>query len=307
MGSLKGILPVLPTPFDKDGERIDYDSFQKLVDTAIADGADGLCLFAGGAEFYKLSEQEKCELFRLAVEVCDKRVPLIVTVSSHATILAQREALYAQENGASAINIMPPGFASPNGRMITEHVIDICKTVEIPAIIQYAPALTGVSISEEAFKRMNENTDRELYIKLEAMPTGPAITALREATGKRYDIIVGNGGECLYEALKRGACAVMPGVALIKPYHMIYDAFVKGDEEGAYRMFCDYLPHVHLMLRDIEQFVAMEKWILKKRAVLPYDTCRKPNHYPDAYTLELLEESVRHVADKFNLSLRKVR
>lgn len=299
MGILKGIIPVLPTPFTNDGTGVDFDTFERITEMAIQDGAHALCLFAGGAEFYKLAPEEKEELYNRAVQVNDGRVPLVPTVSSHATVLAVKEAQNYEERGAAALNIMPPSFAGPSQAMIAEHLKEVAQAVKIPLIIQYAPALTGMSIAADTFAKISQGGTRELYIKLEASPTGPAITGLRNATEDKYQIIVGNGGECMYEALVRGACAVMPGAALIRPYRMIFDAFESGDNEKAFDLFNRYLPHVHLMLRDIESFVAMEKMILQKRGIMKNHICRKPANYPDEMTIALLEQHLELVRKEF--------
>ena len=301
MGLLRGIIPVIPTPFTENGQYVDYENFEKLVHMAIQDGAHALCLFAAGAEFYKLTMEERKELFIRAVRANRGRVPLIATVSSHATILALREALYYESKGAQALNIMPPSFAAPSQSMVTQHLAEISSAVHIPMIIQYAPALNGMTIAADTFARISKGQEHELYIKLEASPTGPAITALRNAVGDQYDIIVGNGGECMFEALTRGAYAVMPGAALIRPYRMIYDAFEKGETELAFDLFNRYLPHIHLMQRDIESFVAMEKIILKRRGIMKNTVCRKPDNYPDAHTIALLDRHLDYVRRQFSL------
>ena len=104
MGLLRGIIPVIPTPFTENGQYVDYENFEKLVHMAIQDGAHALCLFAAGAEFYKLTMEERKELFIRAVRANRGRVPLIATVSSHATILALWEALYYESKGAQAFS-----------------------------------------------------------------------------------------------------------------------------------------------------------------------------------------------------------
>lgn len=295
MGIIKGIIPVLPTPFTDNGKFVDFGSVENLVEMAIRDGAHALCLFAAGAEFYKLSPEEKRELYHRVMVTNKGRVPIIPTVSSHATALAVREAIYYEKKGATALNMMPPSFAMPTQDMIAEHLIEIAGAVEIPIIIQYAPALTGMGIATETFEKISKGGNRELYIKLEALPTGPAITALRQQTSNKFEIIVGNGGDCMYEALMRGACAVMPGAALIRPYRMIYDAFEKGQSEEAFELFNRSLPYIHLMQRDIESFVAMEKVILKRRGILKNAVCRKPNRYPDHQTMKLLEQHLEYM------------
>ena len=247
------------------------------------------CIFL---EIMTNPQLEVADLSMLAQTAHSKGLPLVATVSSHATMLAAEEARYYERKGAAAINIMPPSFAGPTQGMIADHIIEIARAVDIPLIIQYAPALTGQVILADTFSRIG-NAGRELYIKLEASPTGPAITALRQQTRDQYGIIVGNGGECMFEALERGACAVMPGAATIPIFRKIYDAYASGDTLKAFTLFNRFLPHIHFMLRDIESFVALEKIILHHRGVIGNSICRRPCKEIDAYTRQLLD---RHLA-----------
>lgn len=301
MPLLNGVIPVIPTPFSEDGFSVDYKSFEKLVELAVDEGANGLGLLAGGAEFYKLTQEERNNLLRTAVEVNNKRVPVLVTISAHATRNAVQEAELAMKMGADAINVMPPSFAFPNAKMVARHLVEVSKSVPLPVMIQYAPALTGGAIANETFTEIGESSGGELYIKVEASPTGPVISSVIAATHGKYNIVAGNGGECMFEAFSRGACAVMPGLAMVKPYCEIYNAFVEGDKDKAFRLFNMFLPYVHFILRDIEQFVAMEKIILVERGVLHNAVCREPNNYPDEWSKRLLLSNYRFIKEQFKL------
>lgn len=295
----KGIIPVIPTPFSDDGERVLYDQFAKVVDLAIREGANSIMLFGAGGEFYKLTEAEKQGLLVEALQVCSGRAGVAVTVTSHATRQAVREAEAYQKLGAGLVNIMPPSFAAPTGAMVMEHIVGVARAVSVPVMIQYAPALTGSGISNEVFAQIADRIQGELYIKVEAIPTGPAITAVIEATRGRCNVVIGNGGECLYEAWERGAVSVMPGASLVKPYHDIITAFESGDREMAWNMYRAFLPYLHFIHRHIEEFVYMEKTILMERGILSTNTCRKPAMSPDQVSLQILMRAYHCVQEYF--------
>ena len=296
---LKGIVPVIPTPFSEDGDRILFDAFARVIEQALTEGAHTIMLFGAGGEFYKLEEEERRSLLREALGVCRGRGDVAVTVTEHSTRMARRQALAYQEMGAAAINIMPPSFAMPTGAMIRRHIQDVAKVVEVPLMIQYAPALTGGSLSNEIFADIAEQVKGELYIKIEVTPTGPAITVLLDALGHRYHIVIGNGGECLYEALTRGAVATLSGAAFVKPYRDIIEAFDQGDRKGAWEKYNDFLPYLHFIQRHIEEFVSMEKMVLQARGILPNYVCRRPFIVPDEVTCQLLEQLIAYVQQHF--------
>ena len=289
---LEGVFPVVPTPFSEDGGAVLYDRFAEVVEMCIREGASAIVLFGAGGEFYKLDAREKETLLQTALEVCGKQTPVIATVTQHATQHAVREAAHFAACGVAAVNLMPPSFGAPTPAMVREHILAVAAAVQMPLIIQYAPALTGGVLPAALFAEVAERAGGELYIKVEATPTGPAISAIEAATGGRYRMIIGNGGECLYEALCRGGAGVMPGAALVKPYCDIIRAFRGGEQEDAYRLYCDFLPYLHFIHRHIEEFVAMEKMILQRRGILQNHVCRKPDMVPDEVSAKLL---MRHV------------
>jgi 4-hydroxy-tetrahydrodipicolinate synthase len=281
---LKGSVPVIPTPFSQDGSEILYERFTALINKVLEEGASAVMLFGAGGEFYKLTGEEKARLLDEAVGVCRGKVPVVATVTAHATRNAIKEAETFQKAGADFINIMPPSFGLPSGIMIRDHIVELSKAIGVPLILQYAPALTGSAISNEVFAHIAERTGNELYIKIEAVPTGPALTSLLNATGGKYRIIIGNAGECLYEALERGAVAVMAGAAFVKPYMDIIAAFERGDKDSALERYMIFLPYLHFIQRHIEEFISMEKLVLQRRGVLPNAACRMPAMYPDSHT-----------------------
>src|SRR6185312_8093839 len=81
---LNGITPVMATCFRED-ETIDDDSMRKQIDFAIEAGAAAICGPGFGAEFYKLSDEERFHFVDVLVEHTRKRVPAIAATSSGST------------------------------------------------------------------------------------------------------------------------------------------------------------------------------------------------------------------------------
>ncbi len=296
---LKGTVPVIPTPFSQDGGHILFDAFAQIIEQAMDESATAIMLFGAGGEFYKLTQEERCLLLKEAKQVCGNRAQVAATVTEHATLHAERQALLYQEMGAAAINIMPPSFGAPTSAMVQQHMMDVARVVEVPLMIQYAPALTGGTLPNEIFAAIAQRVKGELYIKIEATPTGPAITSLLEATQHKFHVVIGNGGECLYEALERGAVATLSGAAFIKPYQDIIDAFRQGDRANARKKYDAFLPYLHFIHRHIEEFISMEKMVLEARGLLPNHTCRQPTMLPDETSRKLLMEITAYVLEQF--------
>ena len=64
---LSGVVPIIPTPFTEK-EEIDEDALRRLIDFAISGGVGAACLPAYASEFYKLSDEEKLQVVKIAVD-----------------------------------------------------------------------------------------------------------------------------------------------------------------------------------------------------------------------------------------------
>ena len=69
MLELKGICPIIATPFTAQGE-VDYDSMTNLLHALAKGGCHGMTLFGIAGEYYKLSDDEMKEMISLVVREC---------------------------------------------------------------------------------------------------------------------------------------------------------------------------------------------------------------------------------------------
>ena len=58
---LKGIFPIVPTPFLDDG-RVDYTSIERLIDFMAQKQVHGLAVMGALGEGHKLNEQERAQI-----------------------------------------------------------------------------------------------------------------------------------------------------------------------------------------------------------------------------------------------------
>ncbi len=77
---LKGILPVLHTTFDGDGN-LDLKSLKKLVDFLVTKEIAGLWVLGTGAEDMNLTWEQRAKVAQTVIEVNNNRKPLVVGAS----------------------------------------------------------------------------------------------------------------------------------------------------------------------------------------------------------------------------------
>lgn len=303
MFDIKGICPIIATPFTETGE-VDYESLKHLLRVLVAGGSHGLTLFGIAGEYYKLSEREGEEMIRLVVGECQKGgVPSIISITQHATELAVKQAQRVERAGADCLMLLPPFFLKPSAADLYNYMKSIGQAVKIPIMVQYAPEQTGVSIPPEVFERLSSEVGNIIYYKIENKPPGSYITRLLNLTKNRAKIFVGNAGFQLPEALERGAIGAMPGCSMFDVYLEIYNRHARGEKELSITTHNALLPMLNHIRQDVEMIISYEKRILQKRGFIENAYCRKPTFTPDKFHDELFESYYAKLESYFTADL----
>ena len=275
MVELRGVYPILATPFQADGE-LDKKGLERLIEFLLASGLPGFTLFGLAGEYYKLSEDERAYVQKVFLKKTEGAVARIVSISDHSTELAKRRAVEIAEAGSDALLIMPPFFLSPDTTTLREHVHAIAEAVQIPIIVQYAPALTGLRLSVRFFTGLAEEFPHVQYVKVDSSPAGPIISDLVAESRGRIQPLVGYAGLHMVDCLSRGAVGCMPGCSLPEPYKEIYLKFKENDREGAAASHARLLPLINFMMQSVEFIIQCEKTLLHWRGIIDSDYCRRP-------------------------------
>ena len=107
----KGSYVALVTPF-VDG-KIDEKAFSSLIEFQIENGTDGILPCGCTGEAATLSMQEQKQLIKFAVEVCNKRVPVLAGTGSNNTAEAVELTEYAEKVGADGALVARPDAVFP--------------------------------------------------------------------------------------------------------------------------------------------------------------------------------------------------
>ncbi len=269
-----GVCPILATPFSEAGE-VDYGSLRKLSRELIRMGVSGITMFGIAGEYYKLSDREKEKMVEVVIETVGNEVPVIVSVTSHATELAVQEARKWERIGANMLMLLPPFFLKPGPDALQDHVEQVCEAVGIPVMLQYAPEQTGVSMGVSFFLDLMARFP-QLCLKIENKPPGKLISALMEKSAGTAKVYIGNAGFQMLEGLQRGAIGLMPGSSMSDIYIRIYELCRQSEWNEAIRLHNQLLGVLNCIRQNVEQIIACEKKILKLRGFIESDYCRKP-------------------------------
>lgn len=276
MKPLGGVIPVLATPFD-DRANVDIESFERQIATAIQDGAAALTMFGLASEYYKLTDSERRTLIDSLFQVARHQLPVVISVTHHSTEIAVRQACEAQDCGAAAIMILPPFFLDPPPEAILEHVENVAAAVNIPVILQYAPAQTGISPDILARTPVR-------IVKIDAVPYVPAAAMLPQD----FVRFAGYMGLDLPDAVTSGCQGVMPTASLVPHFRRLWD-LLQRDPQAGRELHNRLTPLLRFMMQSIEFLNACEKHLLVRRKIFRHECSRRPRTVLSRSDVETLD------------------
>jgi 4-hydroxy-tetrahydrodipicolinate synthase len=276
MSTVHGIIPIVYTPFDRDGDIVEGD-VRRLVDYLIAAGVHGLAAAGGASEALKLTNPERCWLTDIVVDQAAQRVPIVVGVSAVNTSEAVLLARHAAELGAAAVFATPALYGPVTFDALRYHYQRIGEA-GIPIMVQDAE----VSVAPAMVLRLAETVPAIQYVKEEApLDSGHRITELRRLAGDRLTIL--SGGSYLLDDLARGADGAIPGSIGCADLVAAFEAWRHGDYTAARRAYDHFTP-LSYFRRQFPLLAAKE--VLRRQGVFSAAHLREPaNHSMDEQDL----------------------
>jgi 4-hydroxy-tetrahydrodipicolinate synthase len=292
--ALKGIYPIVPTPFLDNGA-VDYPSIERLVDFMAAKHVHGLAIMGALGEGHKLTEDERRQIISTYHSRLPKGMHLVVGVRAPATDPAMTMVRVAREQGAHAI-LLGPHNLQKDPALLTYYQ-QVAEAAQIPCIIHDYPAVTGITMSVELISQIFKTAENVSYIKLEDPPTGAKMQALAQAAGPDLKVFGALGGLYAFEELERGAIGIMTGFVYAELLVQLYDLCQDQKWQQAAALFYDFLP---LNRWEFQPGigVSLRKRVLKQLGVFTTAKVRHPGPDADEKTVTQLFKIVAHLRAK---------
>jgi len=263
---VNGILPVIPTPFDREG-RVDWPALNDLLEFAIKARVCGVCLPAYASEFYKLRDAERRELVCQAIQGLNGRLPVVAQINHVSTSFVAETARDLEGAGAAAISVVVPRLFGLPERDLLRYFDRILQSITVPLIIQdFNPG--GATVSLDFVKALHSQHEHFRYLKLEEPLMSGRVRTIIEETNGAVGVIDGWGGMYMMELIDADICGVMPGLAVSDLLQIVWENARAGDKDTAYELFQGLLPQIAYSLQSIEFFHHAEKALLVARGVL---------------------------------------
>lgn len=277
MGSeLAGVFPVFQTPFDAD-DSVDAAVLGAEIEWMYGHGIDGIVM-AMVSEVIRLSDFERRELAELACRLGGSHGPVVVSVGAESTPVAVGLARHAEEVGAAAVMAIPPMSVALADDELFGYYRALLDAIDIPVIVQDASGYVGrpMSIGMQA-DLLDAHPERVLF-KPEAIPIGPRLTELREATGGAARVFEGSGGISLVDSYRRGIAGTMPGAEVCWAIVALWKALTNGDQE-LIDAINGPLSSLISLQTSLDSFIAVEKHLLVRQGVFSSARVRGPVGY----------------------------
>src|SRR5438874_2996247 len=152
---LGSVITAMVTPFGADGA-VDLERFRELASFLVENGSDGLVVSGTTGESPTLSDEEKLELFRSAVETVGDRATVIAGTGTYDTGHSVHLTREATELGVDGILVVTPYYNKPPQRAIVRHFEEIAAATHLPVVAYNIPGRVVVNIEPATIARLAE-------------------------------------------------------------------------------------------------------------------------------------------------------
>ena len=276
---LRGIFPVLITPFDASGQ-LDADSLRRVVRFELEGGINGLGVNGFASEAYKLSDAERLNNVEIVATEVAGRVPLIVGMSPGSLETAVELAnLYAPFNPA-ALMTLPPSVMYYDETALVDFYVALADASPVPIMVQQSPHYPGYSaggLSVDSLAEIAARSSNVRYFKIEGPGSPARVSELHKRVDNNVALFGGVGGIALQDELRAGAAGLLPGVGFNEFFVRVWAHWEAGETDIANSILHSAQPLVEAVSgHGHEHSLHARKYLLQRAGIIDSATVRRP-------------------------------
>lgn len=245
----KGCGTAIATPFDENG--VNYAEFEKLLEFQVTNGAQAIIVCGTTGEASTMTESERKETIKFAIDTVDGRIPVIAGTGSNCTKSAIELSKFATNVGADGILVVTPYYNKATQNGLIEHYKAIASAVPNTPIIMYSvPSRTGVNILPETCLELSK-IDNIVAIK-EASGNLSQVAKISALCGNNLNIYSGNDDQVL-PVLSLGGIGVISVFSNIAPkkFSDMIKNFWNGNIEEAIKTQLESLELIDALFSEV--------------------------------------------------------
>lgn len=197
-----------------------------------------------------MSEQEKKETMKFAIDVVNKRVPVILGTGSNSTATAISNTQYAQSIGADGALVVTPYYNKTTQAGLISHYIAIAHSTTLPIVLYNVPSRTGVNILPSTCLELSK-IENIVAIK-EASGNISQVAEIASLCKDNLAIYSGNDDQIL-PILSLGGCGVISVLSNIAPKMCVemIEAWEEGNPWRAQDLQLENLDLIHALFSEV--------------------------------------------------------
>lgn len=244
------------TPFTPDN-KINYDKLAELLEFQIANKTDAIIICGTTGEGSTLDHEEHSNAIKFAVDVVNKRIPVIAGTGSNDSNYAVKLSNEAEKAGVDALLSVTPYYNKTSQRGLIQHFNYIADRVSVPIILYNVPSRTGVDIKPETYLELSKH-ERIVGAK-EANGDISSVAKTISLCGPDFAMYSGNDDQvtALMSLGGKGSISVLSNI-LPEVAHDIPTKFLAGDYEGSRKLQLEYLDLCSHLFLDVNPIPVKE-------------------------------------------------
>jgi len=240
----QGVYPAVTTQYNDDLS-INFAATQKMVDTIINEGVDGIIALGTVGENASHTREEKIAILKAVKEVVAGRVPVLSGVAETSTQFAVEFSQACEEVGIDGLMVLPGMIYKSDESEAIHHYQQVARNCNLPIMIYNNPVTYGVDVGIEGMKVLA--AEKNIISIKEATEDTRRISELYSAFGDRF-IIFGGVDDIALESLMLGCTGWISGLTNVFPKESvaIYQLAKQGRYVEALEIWRWFLPLLRL-------------------------------------------------------------
>ena len=263
-------LPVI-TPF-LDGA-VDLQSYERILERALARGVRGILPLATTGEASALEEDEAEMILERTLQVVGGRVPVYVGIGGNATAKVVRAVQRLERFDIQGILSVCPYYVRPSQDGLYEHFARIAAATSREVLIYNIPYRTGINLANDTLLRLAE-IPNIVGAKDSSGDLAQSVDLLRR---RKQGFAVMTGEDAMFYTLlaQGGDGGILAAAHLATEIFVeVHERMAGNDHRGARELWSGIEPLIPLLFREANPMPL--KYCLWRQGVIRSPECRLP-------------------------------
>lgn len=289
MSLFTGAGVALVTPMNPDGS-VNFPKLRELIEFQLANETDALIICGTTGEASTMTDEEQVACVRFAVEIVNKRVPVIAGAGSNDTRHGVELAVACEKAGADGILLVTPYYNKATQKGLVLHYTTIANALTVPVILYNVPGRTGCNIAPKTVLELSKV--KNIVAVKEASGNFSQIAEIAALCGPDFDIYSGNDDQIvpLLALGGKGVISVLSNVAP-KNTHDMVAKFFAGDVAGAAKLQLEAIELINGLFCEVNPIPVKTALNLMGKEV---GACKMPLCEMEDKNLETLKTAMKN-------------